>query len=188
MDENKNNTAEKSKNKISDTILFFYEDAEGNKSKRAVNVQLIEKNQDNDLYMEGYCSIARARRAFRLDRIHEPITRQETGEILSVADWLEQITGEKPDFEVLERKAVKLPQKKQPVTGKGVLFTGFKADHRKELEELVIQAGWHVRKSISPTVDILVTGYNAGPKKIQEAIKAGAKVFLEADFLKAIEE
>lgn len=67
-------------------------------------------------------------------------------------------------------------------TGKGVLFTGFKAADRAELEAMVYQIGWHVRKSVSPTVDIVVTGYNAGPKKVQQAIDLGIQVVSEKVF------
>ncbi|EEO27205.1 WYL domain-containing protein [Oxalobacter paraformigenes] len=97
--------------------------------------------------------------------------------------------SEYAEFFVRKRKSRKpvSTQKKtffgRPVqSGKGVLFTGFKAADRAELEAMVPQIGWHVRKSVSQTVDIVVAGYNAGPKKVQQAIDLGIQVVSEKVF------
>lgn len=50
------------------------------------------------------------------------------------------------------------------------------------MEAIVPKVGWHVRKSVSPTVDIVVAGYNAGPKKVQQAIDLGIPVVSEKVF------
>ena len=115
----------------------------------------------------------------------------ETGEIVKAEEWFKRISDD-PALNTLIVKKEK-SQSSQSLrkkstfsrsvqTGKGVLFTGFKADERAELEAMVPQVGWHVRKSVSPTVDIVVAGYNAGPKKVKEAIDLGIPVVSEKVF------
>ena len=185
--------------KAANMITFTNKDSEGEVTDRIVKVFGFEVTEQGAWYANGFCHSAWARRTFRMDRIIGTITEMETGEILSVPDWLERFIGVHPDdadLETLEKQSRYVKKRtvhesnetwrqnfSRPVQpGKGVLFTGFKAAERAELEAMVPQVGWHVRKSVSPTVDIVVAGYNAGPKKVQEAIDLGISIVSEKVF------
>jgi len=123
----------------------------------------------------------------------DDVTELETGEVIPVSNWIERTTGVLPDassFEAMREQARHIRESKgvrirQPVkAGKGVLFTGFKTADRAALEAMVPLVGWHVRKSMSSTVDIVVAGGNAGPKTIQEAVDNGIAVITEKAFRK----
>ena len=180
-------------------VSFTYKDSEGAVTGRIVRVFGFEVTEQGIWYANGFCHRAWARRTFRLGRITGAVTDMETGEVLPVSDWLEHFIGVHPDdvdLETLEKQSRYVKKRtahesnetwrqnfSRPVQpGKGVLFTGFKAADRAELEAMVPQVGWHVRKSVSPTVDIVVAGYNAGPKKVQQAIDLGIPVVSEKVF------
>ena len=187
------------KTDIPSMVSFTYKDSEGAVTARVVKVFGFEITDHGIWYANGFCHRAWAQRTFRLDRIADDVTEMETGDVLSVPVWIERFIGVHPDaidFEKLEDQARYVKKRtphesnetwrqnfSRPVQpGKGVLFTGFKAADRAELEAMVPQVGWHVRKSVSPTVDIVVAGYNAGPKKVQEAIDLGIPVVSEKIF------
>lgn len=52
-----------------------------------------------------------------------------------------------------------------------VCFTGFTASDKSELNKIAEENGMFVRKGITQNLGLLVCGYNAGPKKMQEANK-----------------
>lgn len=64
-------------------IAFDYTDSEGACSYREVAV-----NSVDDYYIKAFCLSRQATRTFRIDRIDGFITMRETGELLSVSDWL----------------------------------------------------------------------------------------------------
>lgn len=67
-----------------------------------------------------------------------------------------------------------------------ILFTGFKAAHRKELEAMASTKKLEVCKSICHGVILLVTGANAGPAKIKDAQERGISIINEPQFLTLI--
>lgn len=179
---------------IPSMIGFVYENSEGEVTSRMVKFHAIESEGNGIWYLNGFCHLAWRLRTFRIDRIIDTIIDIETGEVIDVHDWMERITGVRPDiseFKALREKTQQIRKSREsrgpcvprPVqTGKGVLFTGFKAADRAALEAMVPQVGWHVRKSMSSTVDIVVAGYNAGLKKVQEALDNGIAVVSEKVF------
>ncbi len=64
-------------------IAFDYTDSEGVSSYREVAV-----NSVDDYYIKAFCLSRHATRTFRIDRVDGYITMRETGELLSVSDWL----------------------------------------------------------------------------------------------------
>lgn len=67
-----------------------------------------------------------------------------------------------------------------------ILFTGFPAAKRAELEALAAGAGMRVVKSVTMDLMYLCTGPNAGPSKIDKANEVGAALIDEAQFLSLI--
>lgn len=69
-----------------DDIQFSYIDYHGNFTTRRVRVHRIV-----DDYFEGFCVMRAALRTFRFVNVVGTITRMDTGEMLSVAEWLDDI-------------------------------------------------------------------------------------------------
>ena len=55
-----------------------------------------------------------------------------------------------------------------------ILFTGFKAAERAELEAFAEQSGFRVMKTAGKSLAFLCIGANAGPSKVEAARLAGA--------------
>lgn len=80
------------------------------------------------------------------------------------------------------------PTVEKPPAGLDILFTGFAAARRKELENLTKQVdGLKLVKTPTEHLRFICCGYNAGPSKVRTAIERGAWVLTEDDFLRLID-
>ena len=80
------------------------------------------------------------------------------------------------------------PTVEKPPAGLEILFTGFAAARRKELENLTKQSGGlKLVKTPTEHLRFICCGYNAGPSKVRAAIERGAWVLTEDDFLRLID-
>ena len=82
-------------------------------------------------------------------------------------------------------KPPKAKAPKAPPT-KTVCFTGFLVARKHELWEIARRAGWTVIESAGTTMSHLCTGETPGEKKIEKALRQGATVLSEAEFLGVI--
>lgn len=155
---------------------FTYTDADFQSSERTVKVNAISTN-GGFTYLEGYCEDRKGLRTFRTDRIDGSLVDIESGEILSVKQLLSSVHPRKA---MTYKPAPAVTTKKEGQTA--VLFTGFTAKRREELEELASAAGWDVRSTVGKTLDYLVTGPRAGPSKIAKAEELGVTVVDEDIF------
>jgi hypothetical protein len=145
----------------SGNLRFLYEDAKGDLSTREVSSWNASAR-----YIKGYCLTRGALRTFRRDRI---------------VSFLE---GE----HLLDRSAA-------PVTTSGahhdrpleILFIGFDAESRQEMEEEAELEGLKVRKSVTQNLDFLCAGPNTGPRKLAEARNKGIVVMDEAQFFELLD-
>lgn len=161
------------------TLSFTYKDNTGQILERTVKVSSIsEANGLN--YLEGYCHTRQDFRTFRTDRIRGSLVDMESGEILSVKQLLSSVHPRKA---MTYKPAPAVTTKKEWQTA--VLFTGFTAKRREELEELADAAGWDVRSTVGKTLDYLVTGPRAGPSKIAKAEELGVTV-VDEDIFRAL--
>lgn len=65
-------------------VVFIYEDSQGKITKRDVDVRAFDGE-----YITGFCHIRRQLRTFRSDLIlNDEIILRNTGEVMSVSDWL----------------------------------------------------------------------------------------------------
>lgn len=156
---------------LPDQISFLYENAEGEMTHRDVNVHTANSNANGDHYIEGYCMTVHGNRTFRIDRIISAITRAATGEILVADLWFEQLDDSSNLRTVRNFKPKTLVSTSEGPTS--IMFTGFKKAEREDMELLAENVGWKVKKTISPTLDYLVSGKNAGPTKMSLAEKLG---------------
>ncbi|MEK6294213.1 MAG: hypothetical protein V4793_23070 [Paraburkholderia tropica] len=81
-------TTETTKSHVLDEIKFSYRDYEGNSTTRKVRVHRV-----SDAHFEGFCLMRGATRTFKITNVTSQITRIETGEILSVDEWMAELEG-----------------------------------------------------------------------------------------------
>lgn len=154
-----------------DVVHFTYRDSSGELTQRRVVVRELEER-----YLTGVCLLRGAVRTFRLDRVVGELVSEETGEVADALAWAAGIDGQ-------ERSRIKIAgSSRQIACGPGVLFTGFAAAIRAEMEQRAESAGMVVRKSVSKTLDYLVAGPNAGPSKLDQAVEIGVVILTAAEF------
>ena len=166
------------------TFTFSYLAQDGGYSSRTVNVTSISSNGGHS-YLEGFCHERLDHRTFRTDRILGDLTDSETGELVPVERLLSDVRGRSSmDFKPPAPAPQKRPSKEWQ---SAVLFTGFAAGRRHELELLAESSGWDVRATVGSTLDYLVTGPRGGPSKIAKAQELGVCVIDEDTFLAMVE-
>lgn len=176
---NKKTEEEKAASILPATFNFAYQDSFGQSQERTVKASSISESNGFH-YLEGYCHTRKDFRTFRTDRIRGSLTDMESGEILSVKQLLSSVHPRKA---MTYKPAPAVTTKKEGQTA--VLFTGFTAKRREELEELADAAGWDVRSTVGKTLDYLVTGPRAGPSKIAKAEELGVTV-VDEDIFRAL--
>jgi len=78
--------------------------------------------------------------------------------------------------------SVNRTSKTRSPSGPEICFTGFSASIRAALEGQATQAGLWVRKSVTSKLSFLCTGPNAGPKKVDAALKMGVVIMDQEAF------
>lgn len=139
-------------------LVFNYRDAQGQES-----VWIIKHWQELGKYIAGTALKDERYRTFRKDRI------------LAYLDASEM---------ALETPFVEPPP--PPIAKPDILFTGFPAAQRAELEAIATENGMSVRKSVTQQLIYLCCGGNAGPTKVEGARKNGAFILTEGAFIALI--
>ena len=84
-----------------------------------------------------------------------------------------------------------IQEKKEPspnsLSDKKILVTGTFESSREELKDKILHLGGTVSSSISKNVDLIISGENPGPIKIEKANELGLKIISEKDFYKMIQ-
>ncbi|MBH3339060.1 hypothetical protein I5L51_08055 [Pseudomonas mendocina] len=145
-------------------IKFSYRDVDGRES-----VRTLTNWSENTRYLQGRSEGNTLPRTFRKDRVVE---------YLEGADQL------------LFDKAPPAPEpapKAAPDLRAQILFTGFKAAERADLELLASQHGFRVMKTAGKSITILCIGVNAGPTKVEAARNAGAFIVSAQELCHLIE-
>ncbi|MDC7704816.1 WYL domain-containing protein [Vogesella indigofera] len=154
-----------------DVVHFTYRNSNGEVSQRRVLVRELA-----DRYLMGVCLLRGSVRTFRLDRVVGELVSEETGEIAESLTWASGLDWQ-------DRSAANVRGADRKIaSGPGILFTGFSAALRAELEQRAEVAGMVVRKSVSKTLDYLVAGPNAGPAKLVQAHECGAVIMSLVEF------
>lgn len=163
------------------TFIFTYADSTGVTEQRTVDVERISSN-GRMTYLEGRCHDRKAERTFRTDRIRGSLTDMDSGELIPVKRLLSSVSS-RTRMEFRPEAAPKPAATKKWETA--VLFTGFAAARRAELEELAYAAGWDVRSTVGSTLDYLVTGPRGGSSKVAKAEELGVSV-IDEDLFRAL--
>lgn len=75
-----------------------------------------------------------------------------------------------------------------PFKNKVVVLTGFAKCDSQQYAHILNELGAIVKESVTKKTNILITGYNAGPSKIQKAKELGALIMSEEEFLKSSQQ
>lgn len=164
------------------TIKFSYKDAKDNVSER----ELIQWSE-NSVYIQGRSASDSFPKTFRKDRIVEILFGAEL--LLHDAAPLAPRLEPKPKPSALAslEASFSTPQPKTPPGGTNqILFTGFAAVHRAELEQKALDFGLKVMSTPGKTLTFLCYGDNAGPTKVAKALEAGAFIINSEQFLSLI--
>ena len=167
---------------LPDTFAFEYSDAEGVITHRTVIVRSAGISAGRRRYLSGTCTQAHAQRTFRLDRISGWLERTSDGELFEPqAVYKAAGPPEAVETNPANFRSASFVEPTRPWQT-AVVFAGFSAAKREELEVLAEAAGWQVRTSITKTVDYLVVGSMAGHKQQARAAEMGVIVLEEDDF------
>ncbi len=90
---------------------------------------------------------------------------------------------------LLDQPFTDSPPKLDKVAKRGpeILFTGFKAADRAELESKAIEVGMKVCQSVTKGLTYLCAGYNAGPAKVCAAREQHVYIISQSQFMNLIE-
>lgn len=157
-------------------VVISYIDSKGEFSKRSIDF----KYGDGPTRFHAFCHDRHAIRTFRYDRIVDITTR--SGIKINLDDWVTRRSGrEVPANYPIKKPARKIPNQADMV----VLFTGFKKPERESLEHEAIIYGLTVSKSrrVTKSIDWVVSGPTAGPKKLEDAARLGIPVLDSEAFL-----
>lgn len=164
------------------TIKFSYRDAKGDLSQR----ELIQWSESS-LYIQGRSAADSFPKTFRKDRIVEVHFGAELllNDAAPPAPTL--LPKPRPSAVAESSAASHHPQPKTPPGGiNQILFTGFAAAHRAELERKAIDSGLKVMSTPGKSLTFLCYGDNAGPTKVAKAQEAGAFIIDAEQFLSLI--
>lgn len=158
-------------------IKFSYRDANGDVTER----ELIQWSENSN-YIQGRSQGDTFPKTFRKDRIVEFLR----GEDLLLNGAAPPAPKPRPS-DVAAAAALSNPAKAAPDSQNKILFTGFSAAFRAELEQLADGFGMNVLKTPSKTLTFLCYGDNAGPTKVSKAQEAGAFIIDSAQFLHLVQ-
>lgn len=158
-------------------IKFSYRDAKGEVSER----ELIQWTE-NSSYIQGRSLGDTFPKTFRKDRIVEFML----GENLLLNGAAPPAPKPKP-MDIAAAAALSNPAKAVPSDQNKILFTGFSASYRIELEQIAEGFGMNVIKTPSKSLTFLCYGDNAGPTKVSKAQEAGAFIIDSDQFLHLVQ-
>lgn len=164
------------------TIKFSYRDSKGDLSQR----ELIQWSE-NSIYIQGRSAADTFPKTFRKDRIVEVYFGAELllNEAAPPAPTLRP--KQNPAAVAASASNSQNPKPKEPRGGiNQILFTGFAAAHRAELEQKATDSGLKVMSTAGKTLTFLCYGDNAGPTKVAKAQEAGAFIIDAEQFLNLI--
>lgn len=141
-------------------VTFVYPGSDGGPQKERTLLRWVEQGH----YIKGFDTAAGRVLTFRKDRVVE---------YLSGREYLRDPDAPPPP--VVRRET-------PPGARPSILFTGFAAVQRANLERVAAESGLRVVKSVTRDLMFLVAGPNAGPKKVEGARELGSYIVSESEF------
>lgn len=160
-------------------IKFSYRDAKGDVSHR----ELFQWSE-NSSHIQGRSLGDTFPKTFRKDRIVEILQ----GADLLLDDAAPPAPKPSPSAYAATAASSSRPAPKAAPSGKNqILFTGFVASERADLEQKAEDFGMKVMKTPGKALTFLCYGDNAGPAKVTKAQEAGAFIIDSEQFLTLIQ-
>lgn len=141
-------------------LRFAYRDSEGEVTKRE-----LKSWTDDGVYLKGFDLTVGQVRTFRKDRIE---THFDSAEVFLASPV--NVARRLP-------RGPSAPHDERPP----ILFTGFSAARRADLERRSDAAGLRVVKSVVAGLAYMCLGPNAGPKKLEQALHQRVFLLLDPD-------
>jgi len=161
-------------------IRFTYKDSKGDVSDR----ELIQW-KETSLYLQGRTDADTFPKSYRKDRIVAFLV----GEELLLGDAAPAAPTAAPRQSPVEFAASAAASGQPTLLPRGIhqiLFTGFAAAHRAELERQAEESGMKVMRTAGKSLTFLCYGDNAGPSKVIKAQEAGAFIIDSAEFCRLL--
>lgn len=160
-------------------IIFSYRDAKGDVSQR----ELVQWSENSN-YIQGRSSGDTFPKTFRKDRI---IAFLQGADLLLNEKAPPAPRSSPSAFAAAAASSSGLTPRAAPDGKNQILFTGFGASERAELEQKAESSGLKVMKTPGKTLTFLCYGSNAGPVKVTKAQEAGAFIIDSEQFLHLIQ-
>lgn len=158
-------------------MKFIYQKYQG----ELTEYELMNWSEDGN-YIQGVCVRSNAFKTFRKDRVSSYLEGSDA--LLKVP----YVLGE-PRIPVRRERVSEVSRSEQPPPGvPQILFTGFPAAQRADMEATAADAGLYVRKNgVTRDLTFLCIGPNAGPAKIKRAREQGTYIVPATHFNALIE-
>ena len=75
-----------------------------------------------------------------------------------------------------------------PFKNQVVVLTGFAKSDSQEYAHILNELGAIIKDGVNKKTNMLITGYNAGPSKMQKAQEVGARIMSEEEFKEIIKQ
>lgn len=173
------------------TVSFLYEKADGTCARRRARLQSISR-EGGALYLNGLDLDRGQTRTYKAARITSGLADAETGEILPLARAVallpETASGDADHLgDFLRQRSAARATTRASATPRAperpqILFTGFAAARRQQLEAAARRAGLHVVTKVTRNLRWLCTGPKDSPGKTTQALERGAEILTESQF------
>lgn len=173
------------------TVSFLYEKADGTCARRRARLQSISR-EGGALYLNGLDLDRGQTRTYKAARITSGLADAETGEILPLARAVallpETASGDADHLgDFLRQRSAARATTRASATPRAperpqILFTGFAAARRQQLEAAARRAGLHVVTKVTRNLRWLCTGPKNSPGKTAQALERGAEILTESQF------
>ncbi len=140
------------------------------------NVQVIADKEGEPIHIQGWCADNQSPRTLRADHIiniHDSLDEAQS--------YFDEIVEQLESVGIQFKTPQSSPRLSSPHT-MDVCFTGFTKNDKSELMSLAESKDMMVRQSVTKHLDILCYGYNAGPKKLAQALDQGVMILNRTQF------
>lgn len=138
-------------------------------------------DEDQPLYIQGFCSQANHPKTLRYDRVVEVFecfddAKQAFGdENYKLPTPIKELSNKEPSNRYSSPETM------------DVCFTGFVKADKESLTQLAETNNMFIRASVTKHLNILCYGYNAGPKKLEKALSQGVMILNRHQFENLLE-
>lgn len=150
--------------------------------QQITNATILTDKNDEPIHVQGWCAKSKSPRTLRVDHIiniHESLDDAER--------HFKEIVKNLEENGIKFEKPTSTPNRLSSPNTMDVCFTGFTKNDKADLTKLAESKEMMVRQSVTRHLDILCYGYNAGPKKLEQALSQGVMILNRHQFENLLE-